>query len=54
LLRSPFEFGTEDEIRNATNGNYGLGDEQFIAEIESVLGRRITPGKPGRPKKYIG
>jgi putative transposase len=54
LFRSPLESGTEDEIRNATNGNYGLGDEQFIAEIESVLGRRITPGKPGRPKKYIG
>jgi putative transposase len=51
LFRSPLESGIENEIRNATNGNYGLGDEQFIAEIESVLGRQITPGKPGRPKK---
>jgi putative transposase len=53
LLRSPLESGIENEIRNATNGNYGLGDEQFKTEIESILGRRITPGKPGRPRRHI-
>lgn len=40
-----------DEIRNATNGNYVLGSEQFKKEIAGMLGRRVTPGRPGRPKK---
>ncbi len=41
-----------DQIRNATNGNYALGDERFKAEVESTLKRRVTPGKAGRPRKY--
>lgn len=40
-----------DAIRQATNGNYVLGDQRFQAEIEEALRRRVTPGKPGRPVK---
>ncbi len=37
------------EIRTATNGNYALGSDRFKTEIEHMLQRRATPGKPGRP-----
>jgi putative transposase len=53
LFKNSLASGIADEIRNATNGNYSLGDERFRTEIESALGRRITPGKPGRPRKHI-
>jgi len=53
LFRSALAPGIADEIRNATNGNYALGDKRFKAEVEKTLGRRITPGKPGRPRKYL-
>jgi len=38
-------------IRNATNGNYALGDGPFQEEIEKMLRRRVVPGKSGRPAK---
>ena len=38
-----------DSIRKATNGNSVLGDSRFQQEVEQVLARRVTPGKPGRP-----
>ncbi|RWX50115.1 putative transposase [Candidatus Electrothrix marina] len=40
-----------DKIRKATNGNFSLGDDQFNTEISELLGRRVSPGKAGRPKK---
>ncbi len=40
-----------DKVRHATNGNFALGDEKFTKEIEKVLGRRVSPGKAGRPRK---
>jgi len=39
------------EIRNAINGNYALGDEQFKSELAGILNRRVVPRKCGRPKK---
>lgn len=39
------------EIRQATNGNYALGNEEFKKEIAKMLCRRVTPGRSGRPKK---
>lgn len=39
------------EIRQATNGNYALGDERFRDEIARMLRRRVTPGKSGRPRE---
>jgi putative transposase len=37
------------EMRQATNGNYVLGDSRFSAEVEAMLQRRVRPGKAGRP-----
>jgi len=51
LFRTQLEPGLVDEIRNATNGNYALGDLGFQRQIASMLGRRVTPGDPGRPRK---
>ncbi len=42
---------TLDNIRQATNGNYALGNDRFRDEIEQQLNRRATPRKAGRPKE---
>jgi putative transposase len=49
LFRKHLERELIDEIRQATNVNYVLGDARFIAEIEAMLQRRVIPGKAGRP-----
>lgn len=53
--RSLFEAHIEPEklnsIRQATNGNYVLGDNRFQEEIAQMLKRRVIPGKNGRPAK---
>lgn len=51
LFRHDLDPGLIDEIRQATNGNFALGNSRFVAEIEEALGRRVTRGKPGRPFK---
>lgn len=51
LFRFELELGLVDEIRQATNGNFVLGNSRFVAEIEQVLGRRVVRGKAGRPFK---
>ena len=51
LFRYELEPGVVDEIRMATNGNYVLGDSSFADQIAQTLGRRVQPGKPGRPRK---
>lgn len=40
-----------EEIRDATNGNYVLGNERFKEQIEDALKRRVVRAKKGRPKK---
>lgn len=51
LFRYALEPGVVDEIRRATHGNFALGSERFGAEIAAALGRRVLPGKSGRPRK---
>ena len=51
LFRFELDPGLVDEIRKATNGNFALGDQRFAALIESALGKRVTQGKSGRPRK---
>jgi putative transposase len=51
LFRHELESGMVDAIRLATNGNFVLGSPRFAAEIAKALGRRVTQGAPGRPKK---
>jgi len=41
----------DNEIRMATNGNYVLGNTKFQEQIAQALGRRVTKGKAGRPKR---
>lgn len=50
LFRYQLDFGLFDQMRDATNGNYALGSECFLAEVAAALGRRVVPGKPGRPR----
>jgi len=50
LFRYQLDPGLVDQIRAATNGNYALGSPKFSTEVEAALGRRVTKGKPGRPK----
>ena len=51
LFRYELEPGLVDEIRRATNGNYALGNERFAKQVALALGRRVTPGKSGRPRR---
>jgi len=51
LFRYSLETGLVDEIRKATNGNFVLGNDRFKEEISKALGRRVQPGKAGRPVK---
>ena len=53
LFRYQLDIGIVDEIRKATNGNYALGNAVFVQQIEDTLGRRVTAGKAGRPKKIL-
>ncbi len=39
------------QIRQATNGNYALGNTRFQRQIEAALGRRAQRGMAGRPKQ---
>ncbi len=51
LFRFELEPGLVDEIRRATHGNFALGHADFAAQIADTLGRRVTPGASGRPRK---
>ena len=51
LFRYELESEEIDKIRKATNGNFALGNDWFTKKISEMLKRRVTPGKPGRPRK---
>jgi len=51
LFRYELEPGLVDQIRRATNGNFALGSERFVEDAAATLGRRVLPGKSGRPRK---
>ena len=38
-------------IERTLHGQWVLGDAAFIARLESVVARRLSPGHPGRPRK---
>lgn len=50
-------FGAElapdvvEEIRSTTNSGYALGSMTFRIGVSRVLGRRVEPGEPGRPRR---
>lgn len=51
LFRYQLEPGLMDKIRARVNGGYALGSSQFEEEIAEALGRRASPGRPGRPSR---
>ncbi len=51
LFQEELSEGVINEIRQSTNGNFTLGSERFKEEVSKALGRRVTLGKPGRPRK---
>ena len=51
LFRHELDPGVVDAIRQATHGNYALGDARFAAQVTAMLGRRAERGKAGRPKR---
>lgn len=53
LFRYELEPGLVDQIRRATNGNFVLGSERFATQVAATIGRRVLPGKAGRPRKAV-
>jgi len=51
VVQEALSVGLLNEIRQSTNGNFALGSEKFKGEIGNALGRRVTHGRPGRPRK---
>jgi putative transposase len=51
LFADELDRGFTDKIRNATNGNFALGDEYFAAQVAIMNGRSAVPGQSGRPRK---
>lgn len=45
-------FDRSDEIRQATNGNFALGNGAFRRKMAAMLGRRVEPAKAGRPARH--
>lgn len=52
LFNDRLSPGLIEQIRSSTNGNYVLGDQKFASEIAHALGKRVSQGVSGRPKKY--
>jgi putative transposase len=50
LFRYQLDTELVDQIRIATNGNFAPGSQTFKDQVEVMPGRRVTPGKSGRPK----
>jgi len=53
LFKAHVDVNIDNKIREATNGNVVLGNDRIQAEIARTLGRCVTKGKAGRPKKII-
>jgi putative transposase len=51
LARSELDPEVIQEIRDATNGNFALGGDRFKKQVEAMLGRRVSRGQRGRPRK---
>lgn len=51
IFKEDLRLETIQKIQKAANGNYALGDKEFIQKVAHILGRRVTPGKAGRPRK---
>lgn len=50
LLQEVMSDRELEEIRSAVNGGFALGGEAFKARLDSILGRRTSAARPGRPR----
>ena len=50
LFRAHVDQAVVEQLRAATNGGYVLGNGRFQSQIAKALGRRVVPGKAGRPR----
>jgi putative transposase len=53
LFKEPLLVQELSIIRNRIQRSGVLGNDRFAAEIEAILGRRVRPAKPGRPRRRI-
>jgi putative transposase len=51
LFRAALGQADVDAIREATNKNWALGNDQFRKRVEELSGRRSAPKQRGRPAK---
>jgi putative transposase len=48
------DVSLEDEIRSGTAAGLPLGHEGFVSRLEQAHGRKLTPGRRGRPRPSSG
>ena len=53
LFCLPLDADWLNEIRQATNAGYALGNEDFKTQIAVALARRVDRGRSGRPRKNL-
>ncbi len=51
LFQKPLDKATLNEIREATNKSWVLGDNKFKEAVEQQLARRVTPIAKGGDRK---
>ena len=51
LFRQPLAMAALAAIRHQINRSGILGSDRFQEEIARVLGRRVQPAQPGRPRQ---
>ena len=51
LVEEVLESSEVDAIRTATRGGHALGSPGFQGQISAMLGRRVAPGRRGRPRR---
>ena len=53
LLNSVIPEQELRDLREHGHTGYPLGNTTFVERLERVIGRRLRPGKPGRPSKLL-
>lgn len=51
LLGEAGEDGSLATVRSHSANGRPLGSESYVSWVETLLGRRVLPGRPGRPRK---
>lgn len=50
ILATGLPMSSEQQIASSLRGQWALGDQAFIAELQKTATRRVSPGVRGRPK----